>query len=43
MAQSICGMCMYFYKNGSMDWCGHPLKNYSTSFNNSACSYWQSK
>ena len=47
MAQSICGMCMYFTKAGSggksIDWCHLPIKNYSTSFNNTACSYWKSK
>ena len=39
----VCGSCEWFGTNGSLDWCYHVLKNYSTNRNNSACSLYRSK
>lgn len=38
-----CASCEFFGKKGSVDWCYHVMKNWSTSPDNSACQYYRSK
>lgn len=38
-----CESCEFFGKNGSVDWCYHRAKNWSTSKDNNACQYYRSK
>lgn len=39
----ICGSCEFFGKKGSVEWCFHQYKNYTTSYNNSSCEYYRPK
>lgn len=40
---ATCGSCEFFGKNGSVDWCYHKMKGWSTSYDNKACEYYKSK
>ena len=38
-----CGTCAWFGKKNGIEWCFHKMKDWSTSSDQSACTYYESK